>query len=206
MFKLLNAKTTKTTLTTSIKSIDTLAINMTNVACSSVINYFEQNGNASLVGHVVNVCNESNNKVTNATKAFMVKFVGISIAKDETTKEALKDANGFTIYKKNQSKYDILLTKAVDEGVDVENKEELTAYVTGLLNAELERLGGTVLSVVKKTPLTDAEKEAKRLVTMDKFFANVQKDQSTNAIIASMDKTGLLALVEAHLDFQASIS
>lgn len=206
MFKLLNVKTTKTTLATSVNSMNALAEDLTNVACSAVVNYYIEKGNPALVGHVFNTCNKASNKVTNAAKSFITQFVGVSLAKDEVTKDVLKDSNGFTIYKKNTSKYDIFITKAVDEGVNIEDKAELTEYVTTLLNDALELKGGTILTVVKPVPKTKAEKLAAARTSFQKSLKSATSKFSTSEIIADLEKAGLMDIIEAHLDFQAEVT
>lgn len=217
-FNKLTVKVTKTTLETSFNNAATLAQDLTNVACSGVVNFYETGSSASLCGHIANVCNHHKEgakivKITNATRAFINKFVAIQPKRDKVTKEIQKIGVN-TVYQVNQSKLDKINATALEFGVDTSNKAEMVEYITNLMNEELKSLGGTILgkkdSNAWKIGLTpeqvDIELHNRKLVSFEQSCISAFKSMTSLEIQVILKKSKISETIDALEVFQAEVT
>lgn len=216
-FTRLDSKVARLTLVTSFDNAVTLADNLTDVACSAVLNFWEELENPSLCGFVMNQCTDHKERakirrITNATKIFIGKFVGMQPKKDDDGKTILKNKDG-VIYQKNQDKVDQFRADAAAGGFSTDTAG-MIAYITGLMDVELGALGGTILGKKAKKDkyegMTETEKAAAEVqAAVDSFDRSCKSGNAALTITqlkAVLDSHGILEAIAQAEEFQKTVT
>lgn len=202
-FTLLDNKTTRSTINSTLTNAGTVASDLTNAICSAIINFWSEGYNPALSGYVMNQLQNHKTapkKITNAGIVFMSKFIAMQSKKDDTGK-IVKNNDG-VVYQKNEDKLNELLAEAVKADVDVSKRDDLVDYFTSLIEAELKALGGTVLGQKKRTPKTEAEKYQAKLNTFTKSLDIL----SVTDIIDALESKGVLDAIIDIKGFQVNVT
>lgn len=201
-----NQENAATTLNTSLENAATLAVNLTDIACSVVVNVAKEDGNVAMAGFLFNAANNSKHapkvqKLINTFKSFVSSHIAMTAKKEKGS--ICKDSEGNVIYKKSEKKYVELVAKASKAGYE---KDEMVAYVEFIMETELKELGGTILGAkAKAAPKTKAEKEAAKVKSWDSACKNGFANLTVAELKKSLEEHGILKAIADLEAFQAEL-